>query len=117
MQQMHRVAAGLAVVVADGLVPGAPAAVGSETGERHRAAASCVDEGGSAAVRNPKLVRTIDTGETGWFSSPRLVDLSGKTSFYEWVRPIPMFSCTPNQSVERRVSFRAGAMLNTRRHA
>ena len=77
MQQMHRVAAGLAVVVAAGFVPGAPAAVGSETGERHRAAASCVDEGGNAAVRNPKLVRNIDTGETGWFSSPGLVDLDG----------------------------------------
>ena len=78
MQMMHRVAGGLAVVVlAAALVPGAPAAVGSETGERHRAAASCVDEGGTGAVRAPRLVRQIATGETGWFSSPGLVDLDG----------------------------------------
>ena len=42
-----------------------------------RAAASCIDEGGNGAVRTPKLVRQIDTGETGWFSSPGLVDLDG----------------------------------------
>ena len=78
MQLTHRVVGGLAVVVAAGLVPGAPAAVGSETSERpHRTTASCVDEGGTAAVRTPKLVRNIDTGETGWFSSPGLVDLDG----------------------------------------
>jgi hypothetical protein len=28
-------------------------------------------------VAKPKFVRTIDTGETGWFSSPALVDLTG----------------------------------------
>jgi hypothetical protein len=77
MQLTRRFLGGLAVVVAAGLVPSAPAAVGSETGERHRAVASCLDEGGSGAVRNPKLVRNIDTGETGWFSSPGLVDLDG----------------------------------------
>ena len=30
-----------------------------------------------AAVQAPKFVRQIDTGETGWFSSPGLVDLDG----------------------------------------
>src|SRR5665809_79243 len=28
------------------------------------------------AVAKPRFVRTIDTGETGWFSSPGLVDLN-----------------------------------------
>src|SRR5688572_2315248 len=77
MQLTRRFVGGLAVVVAAGLVPSPPAAVGSETGERHRAVASCLDEGGSGAVRNPTLVRNIDTGETGWVSSPGLVDLDG----------------------------------------
>ena len=31
----------------------------------------------SAAVAKPRFVRNIDTGETGWFSSPGLVDLTG----------------------------------------
>ena len=39
--------------------------------------ASCTAEGGTGAVRAPRLVRQIATGETGWFSSPGLVDLDG----------------------------------------
>ncbi len=31
----------------------------------------------SADVAKPRFVRNIDTGETGWFSSPGLVDLAG----------------------------------------
>ncbi len=31
----------------------------------------------SAAVAKPRFLRNIDTGETGWFSSPGLVDLTG----------------------------------------
>ena len=31
----------------------------------------------SAKVAKPRFVRHIDTGETGWFSSPGLVDLTG----------------------------------------
>src|ERR671931_729388 len=31
----------------------------------------------AAKVSAPRLVRTIPTGETGWFSSPGLVDLDG----------------------------------------
>src|SRR3954452_24154219 len=31
----------------------------------------------SAKVAKPRLVRHIETGETGWFSSPGLVDLNG----------------------------------------
>src|SRR3954470_13282598 len=30
-----------------------------------------------ARVAKPKIVRNIDTGETGWFSSPSLVDVTG----------------------------------------
>ncbi len=40
-------------------------------------ATTCVAEGGTGAVRAPELVRQIATGETGWFSSPSLVDLDG----------------------------------------
>src|SRR3954452_14447077 len=31
----------------------------------------------SAKVAKPRFVRHLDTGETGWFSSPGLVDLTG----------------------------------------
>src|SRR4051812_50015340 len=31
----------------------------------------------SAKVAKPRFVRNIATGETGWFSSPALVDLTG----------------------------------------
>jgi hypothetical protein len=34
-------------------------------------------ESSSAAVSKPRFVRNIATGETGWFSSPGLVDLAG----------------------------------------
>ena len=60
-----------------GLVAGATAAAAPASNRVQRAAASCADEGGTAAVRPPKLVRQIATGETGWFSSPGLVDLDG----------------------------------------
>ncbi|HWM11280.1 MAG TPA: hypothetical protein VNO82_18120, partial [Solirubrobacteraceae bacterium] len=32
---------------------------------------------GSASAAAPRFVRNIDTGETGWFSSPALVDVTG----------------------------------------
>ncbi len=41
------------------------------------AAASCTSQGGTTAVQPPRFVRNIATGETGWFSSPGLVDLDG----------------------------------------
>ena len=77
MQRTRRVVGGLGMLVAAGLVPSTPSALGSETDPSYRTTASCLDEGGSGAVRDPKLVRNIDTGETGWFSSPGLVDLDG----------------------------------------
>ena len=42
-----------------------------------RTGAACVAAGGTAAVKAPQFVRNIPTGETGWFSSPSLVDLNG----------------------------------------
>ncbi|MEZ5096449.1 MAG: VCBS repeat-containing protein [Nocardioides sp.] len=39
------------------------------------APAGCTSEGGTAAVQKPRFVRRIATGQTGWFSSPGLVDL------------------------------------------
>ncbi|MBT8223926.1 MAG: VCBS repeat-containing protein [Dactylosporangium sp.] len=38
---------------------------------------TCRAQGGTAAVASPQHVRTIATGQTGWFSSPGLVDLDG----------------------------------------
>lgn len=37
----------------------------------------CASAGGAGAVARPRFVRRIVTGETGWFSSPSLVDLNG----------------------------------------
>ena len=56
------------------------AAPGSPHGDRRGATAAttgCTDEGGTDPVAAPRFVRRIDTGETGWFSSPGLVDLDG----------------------------------------
>jgi hypothetical protein len=71
----------LALVAVAALVPGSPSAAGrvADAGVvragRWEQAAGCVSEGGSGAVRAPRFVRQIATGETGWFSSPGLVDL------------------------------------------
>lgn len=42
-----------------------------------REAGSCVVRAPAAEVGAPRHIRTISTGETGWFSSPGLVDLDG----------------------------------------
>ena len=44
------------------------------------ARAGCAAGNGTAAVSAPRFVRTIATGETGWFASPSLVDLNGDGS-------------------------------------
>src|ERR1700712_1588937 len=62
---------GLGGVLVAGLVPGATAA------DRLASAGACTAQGHSHPVHRPKLVRNIATGETGWFSSPSLVDLNG----------------------------------------
>lgn len=41
------------------------------------AAGSCAAANPSGAVAKPRFLRRISTGETGWFSSPSLVDLNG----------------------------------------
>jgi hypothetical protein len=41
------------------------------------ATATCSPLGGSAPVAAPVFVRNIPSGETGWFSSPAVVDLDG----------------------------------------
>ena len=38
---------------------------------------ACKADGGSGPVQMPTFVRNIATGETGWFSSPAVVDLAG----------------------------------------
>ncbi|MDX6372176.1 MAG: hypothetical protein QOD98_1164, partial [Nocardioidaceae bacterium] len=75
MRLPRHVTPALGVLLLAGLVPGttavSPVVVDAER------AAPCTSEGGTAAVRSPELVRQIPTGETGWFSSPGLVDLDG----------------------------------------
>ena len=78
MQPPRQAAGVLGVLLVAGLVPGAPSpAAPPENSQGQAPAASCSSEGGTGAVRAPKLVRQITTGETGWFSSPGLVDLDG----------------------------------------
>jgi hypothetical protein len=62
------------------LVPGAlTAADGRPTaavqGHDVVAAVACTAQGHPHPVRRPRFVRNLPTGETGWFSSPSLVDL------------------------------------------
>jgi hypothetical protein len=66
-------AAGLGDGVGSGASSGAPPLGGALRGT----SASCTSQGGRHAVRRPKFVRNIATGETGWFSSPSLVNLNG----------------------------------------
>jgi FG-GAP-like repeat len=46
-------------------------------GSSGAARSGCAPAGGKAKVAAPHFVRNIATGETGWFSSPGLVDLNG----------------------------------------
>lgn len=93
MRSLRHVASALGVLLVAGVVPGAAPATGTgvdtvvASGASHAVAPAnsrvqqmavpCVAEGGSSPVRPPQFVRQIDTGETGWFSSPSLVDLDG----------------------------------------
>jgi hypothetical protein len=42
--------------------------------------ATCTDEGGSTAVSRPEFVMNLSIGNTGWYSSPAVVDLDGDGS-------------------------------------
>ncbi len=81
MRWSRAVVLALGGLVAAGTFPGATAAVDGGAGDGAAAgsglAASCTSQGGTHAVRRPQFVRQIATGETGWFSSPGLVDLNG----------------------------------------
>jgi len=74
--------AGVAGLLLAGSVPGATAQVDTQL-ERGAGAsltttgAACIATGPHHPVRRPQFVRRIATGETGWFSSPGLVDLNG----------------------------------------
>jgi len=86
MRLSRALVVGLGGLLVAGVVPGAVAAVdrggnGAGTdappGARlQQSATSCTSQGGTHAVRRPQFVRRIATGETGWFSSPSLVDLN-----------------------------------------
>jgi len=70
------------VLLVAGLIQGAAPAGSSPAAAppsptTDRAAASCTAQGGTAPVAKPAYVRQLVTGETGWFSSPGLVDLDG----------------------------------------
>ena len=87
MRSLRHVTLGVLLVAA--LVPGSTPASGSAAaadvplgaalgpGVASRAPATCTAQGGTGAVAAPRRVRNIPTGETGWFSSPGLVDLDG----------------------------------------
>jgi hypothetical protein len=92
MRSTRALAVGLGGLLLVGVVPGATAAVEENAARgtgpdrspvavpassRIAAATTCRAQAGSGPVRNPKFVRRIATGETGWFSSPALVDLDG----------------------------------------
>jgi hypothetical protein len=67
---------GLGGLVVAGAGPTATATVDARSGGTTAAATtSCVAHGRTHPVRRPQFVRRIATGETGWFSSPGLVDL------------------------------------------
>jgi hypothetical protein len=83
MRLSRTLVAGLSGLVVAGVVPGATAAVdhgsggaGAADAVPQQASTSCTSRGGTHPVRRPQFVRRIATGETGWFSSPGLVDLN-----------------------------------------
>jgi hypothetical protein len=93
MRLSRDLVAGLGVLAVVGVVPvaaatdderignavgsGADSFVASVRSRLEPATTSCADRGATHAVRRPAFVRRIATGETGWFSSPSLVDLNG----------------------------------------
>src|SRR5919201_593099 len=50
---------------------------GATTARTDAATTGCARTKAKAAVAKPRFVRNVRTGETGWFSSPGLVDLNG----------------------------------------
>ena len=54
-----------------------PAGGSSATGAGSAVSTDCTASEGAAAVASPRFLRRIETGETGWFASPGLVDVTG----------------------------------------
>src|SRR3954451_22330257 len=93
MRSSRLAALGMGCVLVAGAAPGATAAAGSRDGRadatkpgsvvgsaatgRPRPAKGRAPRRAPHPVRSPRFVRNIDTGETGWFASPGLVDLNG----------------------------------------
>ena len=78
------------------------------------ARAGCAAANGTAAVAAPRFVRTIATGETGWFASPGLVDLNGDGSL-EIVAPFySTFVFDAEGSSARQGDGDEGSRLRTR---
>jgi len=67
----------VAGVVGNGVGSGPGSAVAPASSRLQRATTTCTPTGATHPVRRPQFVRRIATGETGWFSSPSLVDLNG----------------------------------------
>jgi FG-GAP-like repeat len=59
------------------LLAGLSLTLAGSTHAKNSAVTGCTAAGGTASVKAPRFVRNIPTGETGWFSSPSLVDLNG----------------------------------------
>lgn len=91
MRMPRVVIAGVGALLVSGVLSDAPAAVDTGGGAGaapsparaesgagpERAASTCKVRHGTHPVRRPQFVRHITTGETGWFSSPGLVDVTG----------------------------------------
>ena len=58
------------------LLAGLSLTLAGATHAKTSAAGDCTPAGGMSSVKAPQFVRNIPTGETGWFSSPGLVDLN-----------------------------------------
>ena len=77
MHVLRRVVRMSGVLLVTGLLPTAVPSPALAPATSRLAADVCTAHGGGGAVAKPKRVRNIPTGETGWFSSPSLVDLDG----------------------------------------
>jgi len=78
VRSVRSIASAIGVLLVAAVVPGAASpTVAPVSRSVKQQAATCVAQGGSSPVQRPELVRQIATGETGWFSSPSLVDLDG----------------------------------------
>src|SRR6185295_9591034 len=72
------VAAGALLATCGGKKDDAPDRNGTVAPDGHvDPTAACMPKKSAGAVAAPKFVRNLAAGETGWFSSPAIVDLDG----------------------------------------